>query len=91
MNNLAKIWVSGVVQGVGFRYFVCQSARNYDLKGIVKNLNNGKVYIEAEGVKTIIGAFIKEVRIGNRFSEVTNIEVEWKKYSNKFQSFEITF
>ncbi len=91
MNNLAKIWVSGVVQGVGFRYFVRQSAHNFTLKGFVKNLYNGQVYIEAEGEKTLIAAFIKEVRIGNRFSDVTNIEVEWNEYSNKFQNFEITF
>lgn len=91
MDKLANIWVSGVVQGVGFRYFVRKLSQNFPLKGIVKNLYNGQVYIEAEGDKAIIEAFIKEVRIGNRFSDVTNIDVMWENYSKKFQNFEITF
>lgn len=39
----------GNVQGVGFRYTACCTARNYDISGWVKNLDDGSVEMEAEG------------------------------------------
>ena len=52
-NELAKvlrysIQINGIVQGVGFRPFVYNIARELILSGFVKNTNNG-VFIEAEG------------------------------------------
>ena len=91
MNVFAKIWVNGVVQGVGFRYFVSQTASSFKLNGNVKNLPDGRVFIKIEGEKTTIIAFIKEIRIGNRWSHVTNIDVEWSEQTKNFQSFEIVF
>ena len=91
MDNLAKILVSGVVQGVGFRYFVFKLANDFGLKGIVKNLFDGKVYIEAEGNKEIIQQFMRDVEIGNRWSVVKRITVEWEEYSGKYKNFNITY
>ena len=48
MNRII-IQVYGLVQGVFFRYTTRKIARNLGLTGIVKNLPNGSVYIEAEG------------------------------------------
>ena len=91
MERLAKIWVSGVVQGVGFRYFVSKLAKDFGLKGIVKNLFDGKVYIEAEGDKELIQQFMRDVEIGNRWSVVKRIEVEWEEYQGKYKNFDITY
>jgi acylphosphatase len=43
-----KLTISGRVQGVGFRFAAMQMAYQLNVKGIVKNLPNGKVYIEVE-------------------------------------------
>lgn len=48
MINIS-IEVIGKVQGVGFRYFVLEQANMLGIKGYVKNLANGHVFIEAEG------------------------------------------
>jgi acylphosphatase len=45
-----KIKVFGYVQGVFFRYTTRKVARTLGLKGFVKNLPDGSVYIEAEGL-----------------------------------------
>ena len=42
-----KIIVFGIVQGVGFRYTTKAIADNMGIKGIVRNQNDGTVYIEA--------------------------------------------
>jgi acylphosphatase len=41
--------VRGRVQGVGFRWFVQESANSLDLAGWVRNTPDGSVEIEAEG------------------------------------------
>jgi acylphosphatase len=46
---LYKIRVSGHVQGVGYRWSAAREARTRDIKGYIKNLSDGSVYIEAEG------------------------------------------
>ncbi len=91
MYVCANIIVSGIVQGVGYRYFVSKLARKMDLKGWVKNLPTGEVEIEVEGPRGLIESLIKELRIGNPWATVTNIEVHWKKYTGKYTGFDITF
>ena len=56
----AKITINGVVQGVGFRPFIFNLAKEKNLKGFIKNFESG-VYIEVEGEKENILSFIKEI------------------------------
>jgi acylphosphatase len=53
------ITITGLVQGVGFRYACLNRANSLGIKGIVKNLENGSVYIEAEGTTASIKQFIE--------------------------------
>ena len=68
--------VSGRVQGVGFRYFVLSLASRYNLTGWVKNLYNGDVELEAEGISTRLSPFLSEIQEGNRFIRVTHMDVQ---------------
>jgi len=85
------IIVKGMVQGVGFRYFVSHTANRLGLTGTVRNLYNGNVEIYSEGDRSIIEEFIKLVKVGPRFSNVTDLVIEWKEYTGKYKSFEIVF
>ena len=55
----AEITVNGLVQGVGFRYYILRQAQNLELKGCVKNLFTGEVYTLAEGERGMIEELIK--------------------------------
>ncbi|NTV03089.1 MAG: acylphosphatase [Chlorobiaceae bacterium] len=44
-----RLIVSGVVQGVGFRKFIDQAAKELQLSGWVRNLNDGTVEIDVQG------------------------------------------
>ncbi len=56
-----RIWFSGHVQGVGFRYTTLQVAKEFEVSGFVQNLDDGRVLLEAEGDKNEINTFVKAV------------------------------
>jgi len=87
----AKILVSGLVQGVGYRYFTYNKAYEYGLTGYVKNLPNGDVLVEVEGDEGMIDEFIKELRIGPMTAHVRDIVVEKSKYIIGYDKFDIAF
>ena len=87
----AEITVSGIVQGVGFRYFTMQTAKAYGIKGFVKNLYNGNVYCEAEAESNILKAFIKELQIGSSMSRVAHVHVDEFKELQNFKTFEVRY
>ena len=81
--------VSGVVQGVGFRWFVERVAGNLGLVGYVRNLYDGSVEAYAEGAEDILKAFHEELRIGPRAAHVSGIKVDWTEYTGRFKDFRI--
>lgn len=89
MDVCAKIIVKGLVQGVGFRYFVYNRAVKLGLKGYVKNLYNEDVEIEIEGNRSLIEEFIAELKVGPRFAKVLDLIINWKQSENKFKDFSI--
>lgn len=52
---------SGHVQGVGFRYQVVSMAKGFDLTGFVKNLNDGRVELLAEGDESEVLSFLEAI------------------------------
>ena len=84
----AHLFVSGLVQGVGYRYFAIRKATGYGLKGFAKNLIDGRVEVVAEGEKGIIEEFIKELRRGPISAQVTDIRIEWEKPTFEFEGFQ---
>ena len=87
----AEIIVTGIVQGVGYRYFVMTTARQYGLKGYVQNLYSGEVLTIVEGSKNLIEALYKEMQIGPPHAHVTGADIVWTKYKNEFNSFEVKY
>jgi acylphosphatase len=73
---LYKICITGWVQGVGFRWSAANEARNRGIKGFVKNLNNGDVYIEAEGSREQLNAFVAWCKKGPDPGYVESVKVD---------------
>jgi acylphosphatase len=86
----AVIIVSGLVQGVGYRYFIYRHAVQLGLVGYVKNLFDGSVEIVVEGEKGSINALIVEAKIGPRSAHIKDIRVTWEEPKNEFYEFKIT-
>ena len=83
--------VQGVVQGVGFRYFVLNAARTAGLVGYVKNLRDGSVEILAEGPREDLARFARDVSEGPRRGLVKDVQLRWTESTGEFESFEVSF
>jgi len=91
MDTATVFRVSGKVQGVGFRFFVSSTAVQLGLTGWVKNHSDGSVVGLAEGEHGLIVSFLKELKVGNRWSQVEGVENHPQNYSGDFKSFEIRY
>lgn len=90
MNEVrAHVLVRGLVQGVGFRYFVYKIGTNLHLRGYVRNLFTGEVETEIEGDRSLVEEMISQIRIGPRMSRVTDLSVDWKEPDHQYSTFEI--
>jgi acylphosphatase len=70
-----RIWVSGRVQGVGFRWFVRHAAREVGgMVGRVRNLADGRVEVEVAGDAASLEAFRTRLRQGPPGARVTGLE-----------------
>ena len=68
-----RLVVSGRVQGVGFRWFVREAARQHRLAGWVRNRPDGSVELEASGDDGAFRQFVEEIREGPPGARVDEI------------------
>ncbi|WP_455377593.1 acylphosphatase [Petrachloros mirabilis] len=87
----ARIVVSGRVQGVGYRAFAVRTATQRGLVGGVRNLDDGRVKLEAEGPKDSIHALIEDLKVGPPASRIKSIELEWIKATERDEGFHIWY
>jgi len=73
----AHVFISGFVQGVGFRRFVRHHALSLGLTGWVKNLPDNRVEAVFQGSKEQAAKIIAICKKGTFLSEVKDIAVEW--------------
>jgi acylphosphatase len=71
-----RFWVSGRVQGVGFRWATVQAAEELGLTGRVRNLADGRVEIAAVGEPERLAAFRRWLRQGPPGARVAGVEEE---------------
>ncbi len=92
---VVHIFISGFVQGVGFRQFVKRNALKLGLTGWVKNLQDNRVEALFVGSKENIEKVISICRKGPFLSEVKDVNVIWEENppagGEKYEGFKIIF
>ena len=71
-----KYYISGQVQGVGYRYFAQRVARDLRVRGWARNLDDGRVEVLAVGTPHQLEDFEGELRVGPPRADVRGIAVE---------------
>jgi acylphosphatase len=85
----AEIYVSGYVQGVGYRIFAKRNADALGLKGYAANLRDGRVKILVGGRRGDIDKYLEKLQEGPRLSSVKDLSTEWIEQSANFDRFVI--
>jgi acylphosphatase len=85
-----NIFISGIVQGVGYRYTAVRTARSLGIKGFVHNENDGRVYIEAEGNRQQLNKLISWCYIGPPAAKVNDIQIFESKIKS-FKGFDVKY
>jgi acylphosphatase len=89
MRVARHYYISGDVQGVGFRYFAQRVAARHQVVGYVRNLSDGRVEVVAEGTTEGIEGFKHDLAAGPQHSRVEQVEELNLEPSGQYPNFRI--
>ena len=75
----ARVFVSGKVQGVGYRFSTCMEASRQGVRGWVKNLRDGRVEAVFEGDRASVEAMVRWCREGSPAARVDGVETTYEE------------
>jgi acylphosphatase len=84
-----KFLIRGQVQGVGFRYFAQRSAARHQVRGYVRNLEDGRVEALVQGAERAVEAFKHDMAAGPTYSSVEDVEEIVLEPDRAFSNFRI--
>ena len=82
-----RYFVSGLVQGVGFRFFTQRAAAGHQVVGMVRNLKDGRVEVIVEGSEQAVKNFYTDLLGGPSYSRVEDIEEIVMEPRGEFKAF----
>lgn len=69
-----RFLISGLVQGVGFRWFVARHARALGLTGYARNLADGSVEVVVDGAADVLPELERLLRTGPASAQVDQVQ-----------------
>lgn len=85
MKKSVRLYITGTVQGVFFRAFVKENAEKINIKGFVRNLDDGRVEAFLEGNVDDVKKMIEICKKGPKHSQIRDIEIK----EERFQGFKV--
>ncbi len=89
VDSRVRVVFHGLVQGVNFRHYARVRALELDLRGWVRNLEDGTVEAVAEGPRRALEEWIRWSREDQPMARVSEVETEWSKAKGAFDRFTI--
>lgn len=86
-----QIFFSGTVQGVGFRFTSERLARRFPVTGFVRNLEDGRVEVTAEGEEACLVAYLTAIRESGMKRYVRDVEARWSVAQGCFKGFSVAY
>jgi acylphosphatase len=84
-----KFYIRGLVQGVGYRFFAQRSAARHQVRGYVRNLEDGRVEALAQGSQAAVDGFRDDLTAGPTYSSVEEVEEKVVEPNRAFSTFRI--
>jgi len=91
MISAYRIFLSGWVQGVGFRSWTKRLGESYGLEGWVRNLPDGRVEVFVQGHEDVVQSFVWKLWEGPRGARVDKMEIIKEVASHEEKGFYIKY
>lgn len=82
------MYINGVVQDVFFRGYIKENAERHNVKGFVRNLEDGRVEIFLEGNNEDVDKVVELCKKGPKHAQIRGIEMKPEKFQD-FKTFKI--
>jgi acylphosphatase len=84
-----RFLISGIVQGVGYRFFALRTARSLGIRGFARNLSDGRVEVVAAGAEDAMRQFQEILRKGPAGALVKGVSASESILDRDLDGFEI--
>lgn len=88
MKKAVRIYVEGIVQDVFYREFIKENAERHNVKGFVRNLEDGRVEVFLEGNNEDVDKVVELCKKGPKQSQIKNVDIRAEK-DQDFKTFNI--
>ena len=82
MKKSVRLYVDGTVQGVFFRIFIKENAERYNVKGFVRNLDDGRIEVFLEGDTDNVNKMIELSKKGPKHAQIRNVEIKPERFQD---------
>ena len=88
MRKSVRLYIEGTVQGVFFRAFIKENAERHNVKGFVRNLEDGRIEVFLEGNTEDVDKMVALCQTGPKHSDIRNAEIKPERFQD-FKTFKI--
>lgn len=88
MKKSVRLYIRGTVQGVFFRGFVKENAEKLNVKGFIRNLEDGRIEVFLEGNSEEVNKMIALCKKGPRHSQIRKVDIKNERFQD-FKTFKI--
>jgi acylphosphatase len=88
MKKSVRLYITGTVQGIFFRQFIKDNAERKDIRGFVRNLEDGRVEVFIEGNQDEVEKMIELCKKGAKHSKIDKVEIKEEKFQD-FKEFKV--
>lgn len=88
MKKSVRLYIDGTVQGVFFRAFIKEQAEKTNVKGFVRNLEDGRIEVFLEGDSDSVNRMIEVCKKGPKHAQIRNVEIKPERFQD-LKSFKV--
>jgi len=82
MKKSVRLYIHGTVQGIFFRRFIKENAERHNVKGFVRNLEDGRIEVFLEGNVEDVNKMIEICKKGPRHSIIKRVEMKPERFQD---------
>ncbi|MEK6913825.1 MAG: acylphosphatase [Nanoarchaeota archaeon] len=88
MKKSVRLYIKGIVQGIFFRQFIKDNAERNNIRGFVRNLEDGRVEVFIEGDNENVEKMVDLCQKGPKHSRIEKVDIQEEKFQD-FKEFKV--